>query len=239
MKRLSNTDTQNRFNELVDKDSGTSCWFWKGTKNPEGYGKILYNGKLVYAHRYSYQMVFGDIPTNKVIDHICYNRSCVNPEHLSVVSCKDNIKRGGDDHSNYQINDFWKEDNKVFTQQEIVDILQKEGYDISIRTLTYWRENKRIPPLLHINKQWVYPSSILHRIYYLAFMTDRKPLEPIYSKVLEGETFIVYSIHISKDAYNKQVWLQYYTDKGVLIETRKSFNGIDDPSIKEVSEWNK
>lgn len=46
------------------------------------------------AHRFSYQLYKGNIPKNLVIDHLCKNPSCVNPDHLEAVTNRENILRG-------------------------------------------------------------------------------------------------------------------------------------------------
>jgi hypothetical protein len=46
-----------------------------------------------YAHRSVYVHLRGPIPPGMTIDHLCRNRSCVNPDHLEVVSLKENVRR--------------------------------------------------------------------------------------------------------------------------------------------------
>lgn len=70
-----------------------SCWEWVGSKNSEGYGNFSYKGKTVSAHRLSYEFIKGEIDPGKEIDHLCKNKSCVNPEHLESVAHKINISR--------------------------------------------------------------------------------------------------------------------------------------------------
>ncbi len=81
----------NNFWSKVDKTD--SCWNWIAGKNQKGYGTFE-TEKTQMAHRISYEDVKGDIPKGLVIDHLCRNRACVNPEHLEVVSNLENIQRG-------------------------------------------------------------------------------------------------------------------------------------------------
>lgn len=75
-----------------------SCWIWGSEKDEKGYGRFiirLYKTKVrVSAHRASYELAHGSIPKGLTIDHLCSNTSCVNPEHLEVVTMKENILRG-------------------------------------------------------------------------------------------------------------------------------------------------
>lgn len=86
-----------RFLSKVEKTD--SCWNWKAYIAPGGYGKfgvtIAPNTKkIMYAHRFSYELFNGKIEDGKVIDHLCRNRQCVNPEHLEQVDTYTNNIRG-------------------------------------------------------------------------------------------------------------------------------------------------
>ena len=71
-----------------------SCWEWTGTHSGMGYGRFLLDGKKYLAHRMSYILYRGKIPEGLVLDHLCRNPSCVNPDHLEAVTNKENINRG-------------------------------------------------------------------------------------------------------------------------------------------------
>lgn len=69
------------------------CWEWVGTRSRKGYGRFSVNAKRVAAHRFAYEEFVGHIPDGLEIDHLCRNRSCVNPKHLEPVTHKENVLR--------------------------------------------------------------------------------------------------------------------------------------------------
>jgi len=84
-----------RFEEKYIPVTETGCWLWDGYVKPNGYASMYVNesGTKEYAHRISYELYNGEIPEGKIIDHLCRVRSCVNPNHLEVVTHAINSQR--------------------------------------------------------------------------------------------------------------------------------------------------
>ena len=75
----------------IDKDGPNGCWVWTACRNAKGYGRISdETGKVVLAHRLVYGLIVGKIPDKMQIDHTCYNKSCVNPDHLRICTSQQN-----------------------------------------------------------------------------------------------------------------------------------------------------
>ena len=88
---------RNDINDFIGKieiKENDDCLYWKGRTTYNGYGLFNYDRAAVRAHRYIYEHCVGKIPDGLDIDHLCRNRSCVNPSHLEPVTRKENINRG-------------------------------------------------------------------------------------------------------------------------------------------------
>lgn len=69
------------------------CWQWEGATS-EGYATLRRKGRTYLVHRLVYEEVTGPIPPGRQIDHLCRNRSCLNPAHMEVVTPRENTLRG-------------------------------------------------------------------------------------------------------------------------------------------------
>lgn len=77
---------KDRLEKFYFAASGDECWLWRGAttgKPTHQYGVIKVKGKMIKAHRLSYELYNRtSIPTGMVIDHICRVTRCINPKHL-------------------------------------------------------------------------------------------------------------------------------------------------------------
>lgn len=75
----------------IDFVSAAPCWQWIGAKTVDGYGILKHPAnKGLLAHR-AIMEIFGWFDKTKVVDHQCRNRLCVNPNHLRMVTVKQNV----------------------------------------------------------------------------------------------------------------------------------------------------
>lgn len=84
-----------RLNSRIDKTD--TCWIWTGKVDKTGYGsfgmRVEQACRTRSAHKIVYETLVGEVPEGMQLDHLCKVPLCVNPEHLEVVTPRENIMR--------------------------------------------------------------------------------------------------------------------------------------------------
>jgi hypothetical protein len=74
-----------RSRSIPEPNSG--CWLWEWTLGNTGYAC----GAGGSSSRLSYRAFKGPVPDGCHVDHVCRTPACVNPDHLRVLSVKENL----------------------------------------------------------------------------------------------------------------------------------------------------
>jgi hypothetical protein len=97
-------NTTDRFWGKAEKTE--ACWLWTAAHDRKGYGKFSVGSarnsdgsrrnSMVSAHRFSYEMAYGDIQKGDgyhgiCVLHRCDTPSCVRPDHLFLGTNSDNV----------------------------------------------------------------------------------------------------------------------------------------------------
>ena len=71
--------------------TASGCWEWQRYCAPNGYGTVPVRGRQRLAHRVALTWSLGrDILPGLEVNHLCRNRSCVNPGHLEEATSQRN-----------------------------------------------------------------------------------------------------------------------------------------------------
>lgn len=74
------------------------CWEYDGFLDKDGYPLLcIYREDKTtttsYVYRYYFEKWVRTIPNGMEMDHLCYNRKCINPSHLQPVTHAENVRR--------------------------------------------------------------------------------------------------------------------------------------------------
>lgn len=83
-----------RIQSKIEPVTESGCWIWTAFCDRDGYGRVYADNTMRFAHRSVYALLRSKIPDGLTIDHLCRVRCCVNPDHLEVVTIRENCLRG-------------------------------------------------------------------------------------------------------------------------------------------------
>ena len=119
-----------RFWDKVNVKGDNDCWEWKVSLFKDGYGQFWYKKKQIKFHRFAYAYYYDievfDIPSNKVIMHICDNRKCCNPNHLRIGTNQDNMDDMNNKNRNFEFKGENNPKNKL-TEKDVLIIRNSKG----------------------------------------------------------------------------------------------------------------
>ena len=101
----------------IPRGDHEECWMWVGYLDRDGYGRFLSSfEQKTSAHRLVYKIMVGEIPAGLTLDHICRNRSCVNPGHLEPVTFRENLARAVSARTHCKNGHPWTPENTYTTE---------------------------------------------------------------------------------------------------------------------------
>lgn len=109
-KRMNETDFHKRY--VVDENE---CWIWTAA-SAYGYGTF---GRTS-AHRWSYEKYVGEAPEGMHVDHKCNVKLCVNPEHLQLLTPKENTRKWSSTITHCPNGHEYSDENVVMSPQNIL-----------------------------------------------------------------------------------------------------------------------
>ena len=88
LKRSSICDINSSYNS-------TYCIVWTGWLNHNGYGEFTITKNTIKkhyrAHVVAYELKYGKVLEGYIVHHKCYNRKCINPDHLEPKTIEENL----------------------------------------------------------------------------------------------------------------------------------------------------
>lgn len=83
---------RNRLAKHSRRAPDSDCVLWTGKTNGK-YGAIAIHGATYFVHRVAFALAKGPLSPLLQVDHLCFERTCINPAHLEAVEMRENVRR--------------------------------------------------------------------------------------------------------------------------------------------------
>jgi hypothetical protein len=177
------------------------CWEWQGAKTGNGYGNIVIEydsenkkGSNRMVHRVVYELMKEPIPKGKVLNHLCNNPPCCNPDHLEAVSTKENLAymrmlnrhSNGEKHSQAirggHIAKFLpkpphnRKKRRLRSYDELLKILNKHTIKTSDGCWIYTKNTKSTYPKIYRGTDPITDNRISHQAHRISYEIHKGPI---------------------------------------------------------------
>jgi hypothetical protein len=181
--------------------TNNGCWEWQGAKCGPGYGEMCIANpenpkkrRSAMVHRLVYEFLKEPIPEGKVLNHLCNNPPCCNPDHLEAVSPKENLAymRALERHSNGEKHSqaiiaghtaklLPKPPNKrrqkrIYSHAEILEELNKHTIKTSEGCWFYIKNGKSPYPKVHGGTDPITGKTISHSAHRISYEIHKGPI---------------------------------------------------------------
>lgn len=133
---IGGTDIEERMFKL-DAGYESKCW----QLGQRDYPQVRENGRYLLAYKVMYEKKYGQVPEGDVLDHLCRNPKCINPDHVEAVWQAINVRRG--DSTKLTEEDVVKIRKSTLTEKELSKKFPVSGSQIGrIRRGERWPESR-------------------------------------------------------------------------------------------------
>lgn len=147
--------TDSAFRERVESyiDRSGACWVWQGNCNPQGYGRmsLMVNGRKssVLIHRMLLLVYHETSAKHLVARHACGRKNCVNPDHLTFGTQKQNVNDlwSTTTSSSFTFEDAERIRKDLAAGVPLLDVAAK--YNVKAYTVRRIRDGARWRPSTH------------------------------------------------------------------------------------------
>ncbi len=111
---------------------------------------------------------------------------------------------------------------KLYTQEDLVETLRRRGYDLRVRTLTYWRSQELIGDLWRNGNDYYVTREDIAKVVELC--KARRP--ELLKLEMEGKKFSIERVVMT--SFEGELVIRLYTrDMGMLVRVLKEEEKID------------